>query len=139
MNILVAFLVICVFLFLPRFNEKTDIYSLGVVVCELLTGATPQQLGVIPRRMTTQPTPAGAQERWTSLSQRIREFIMLLLDSVCDSLFCFSSSLFFLSLFLLFFRIRRSGRLPPRFSKCQKWKRHCDYKRCRRKWKQKTL
>jgi serine/threonine protein kinase len=115
------FLVIYVFLFRPRFNEKTDIFSLGVVVCELLTGATPQQLDVIPRRATTPPTPAGARERWNSLSLRMREFILLLLDSVFGPLHSPSSALS--SLLLLFSRILRSGRRRRRFWKHQKSKR----------------
>jgi hypothetical protein len=59
------------------------VFSLGVVACELLTGANPHQLDLLPRRDATSAAPVGAHERWTCASLRMREFILFLSNPVC--------------------------------------------------------
>jgi serine/threonine protein kinase len=77
----------CHFLLLRfiSYTQKTDIYSLGVIVCELATNAHPEQLHLAPPQMTTGDVPREALLRWNGLSQRLREFIQLLLTAVCSA------------------------------------------------------
>jgi serine/threonine protein kinase len=71
-----------------RYNGKTDIFSLGVMMCDLCCGATPQQLQLIPMRTffpLSAAALAGHLRRWNARRQRIRDMVLLLVSSVCRS------------------------------------------------------
>jgi serine/threonine protein kinase len=64
------------------YNNKVDIYAMGIVVCELATNFRPSELGLVPPSPSTVPAPPEGQARWAGLSQQLRDFILLLIHSV---------------------------------------------------------
>jgi serine/threonine protein kinase len=72
------------------YTAQTDIYSLGVIVAELLTSATPAQLHLVPTTHDVAAAPPGALMRWNQLSIWVKGFVMSMLAQVSTQ----TSSLF---------------------------------------------
>jgi hypothetical protein len=65
-----------------RYNAKTDIFSLGIVFCELACFAIPGQLGILPWLGSDMLANPEAMARWRARPQRMRDFVLALLAQV---------------------------------------------------------
>jgi hypothetical protein len=72
---------------LLRFEKPTDIFSLGIIMVELLAEVLTEPLELTPDAQLEQQPPFDG-ERWKSVPANIRELIMRMLSYVC---FRFSS------------------------------------------------
>jgi serine/threonine protein kinase len=66
----------------PSDDPSSNIFSLGVILCEAATGASPAQLNLIAVETTpsSAPTPPDALTRWESLSPMLRQLLVSLLN-----------------------------------------------------------
>jgi serine/threonine protein kinase len=68
---------------LCSYDTKADIFALGVIASELLTGATPRQLGLIDRLGSTPLPPPTGRMLYTALPPHLRDFVLSLHHPVC--------------------------------------------------------
>jgi serine/threonine protein kinase len=67
------------------YTEKADIFALGMIGCELATGATPATLGITSSYYTATRLPSPeSQKRWAELPQGLRDIIVRALSEVSN-------------------------------------------------------
>jgi serine/threonine protein kinase len=67
---------------MTSYNEKADMFSLGVIACEAATGALPSQLQLCEAGTATVAAAEAARRRWAGLSEDLRRLITRLVSEV---------------------------------------------------------
>jgi serine/threonine protein kinase len=63
-----------------RYDRSADIFSLGVILIEMATGATPSRLNLLPENIYhSPPAPPAAFMAWNQLRPHIRPFLLSLI------------------------------------------------------------